>query len=170
MKRSRILTEVHESAAAMHRSGVIDRKTMREFDALTFPPIRHLSPKQIAAKLSAALQDPNPRIFLRVIATVIESIGVDRAAQRLGLTPPDLARIIGPKSKPSYEEVRAVVNGLGFRLGIDRARALDNARAASRFVPRSASDEERPRKRHASTCRAFPRPSARHENQRLTEA
>ncbi len=36
-KRSRILREVHESAAAMHRTGAIDEQTMREFKAMACP-------------------------------------------------------------------------------------------------------------------------------------
>lgn len=48
MKRqSRILTEVHETATTLHRSGAIDKQTMREFDALCLPTVRELSPKQI---------------------------------------------------------------------------------------------------------------------------
>ena len=47
MKRSRILTEVHETASALYRSGSIDKQTMREFDALALPQVRELSPKQI---------------------------------------------------------------------------------------------------------------------------
>jgi putative transcriptional regulator len=49
MKRSRLLTEVHETASALHRSGSIDKQTMREFDALALPRVRDLSPKQIRA-------------------------------------------------------------------------------------------------------------------------
>jgi putative transcriptional regulator len=49
MKRSRLLTEVHETASALHRSGSIDKQTMREFDALALPRVRDLSPRQIRA-------------------------------------------------------------------------------------------------------------------------
>ena len=49
MKRSRILTEVHESARALHDAGVVGKQTMREFDALALPRVRDLSPKQIRA-------------------------------------------------------------------------------------------------------------------------
>jgi putative transcriptional regulator len=46
-KRSRIITEVHETAAGLHRSGLLDKQTMREFDSLLFPQVRDLTPKQI---------------------------------------------------------------------------------------------------------------------------
>jgi putative transcriptional regulator len=47
VKRSRILSEVHEMATALHKSGAIDKQTMREFDALALPRVRDLSPRQI---------------------------------------------------------------------------------------------------------------------------
>ncbi len=49
MKRSRILTEVRETAAGLHRSGAISKQTMREFDTLALPQVRDLSPRQIRA-------------------------------------------------------------------------------------------------------------------------
>jgi putative transcriptional regulator len=49
LKRSRILSEVHETASELHRSGAIDKQTMREFDALSLPQVRELSPRQIRA-------------------------------------------------------------------------------------------------------------------------
>jgi hypothetical protein len=44
--RSRILSEVHETATAMYRSGTLDQQTMREFAALAVPQVRDLSPKK----------------------------------------------------------------------------------------------------------------------------
>jgi hypothetical protein len=35
MKRSRILREVRATAASMYRAGTIDKRAMRQFDALT---------------------------------------------------------------------------------------------------------------------------------------
>jgi len=46
-KRSRVITEIHETAAALHRSGSIDKQTMREFDVLSVPQVRDLTPRQI---------------------------------------------------------------------------------------------------------------------------
>jgi putative transcriptional regulator len=47
MKRSRIITEMHEMATLLHRSGSIDKQTMRELDVLALPRVRDLTPKQI---------------------------------------------------------------------------------------------------------------------------
>ena len=49
MKKSRILDEMHETARGLQRAGVIDKRTMREFDALCMPPVRNLSVAQIRA-------------------------------------------------------------------------------------------------------------------------
>jgi putative transcriptional regulator len=49
MKRSRLLREMRETAIGLVRSGIVDKQTMKEFDALTLPPVRDLSPRQIRA-------------------------------------------------------------------------------------------------------------------------
>ena len=46
-KRSRILTEVLETAAALYHSSSIDKQTMRQFNALSLLQVRDLTPKQI---------------------------------------------------------------------------------------------------------------------------
>jgi putative transcriptional regulator len=46
-KKSAILEAVHETATGLHRAGVMDQVTMREFDRLCLPPIEPLEPKQI---------------------------------------------------------------------------------------------------------------------------
>jgi putative transcriptional regulator len=43
----KILDTVHETAKGLHRAGVMDAKTMREFDALCLPPVKNLSAAQI---------------------------------------------------------------------------------------------------------------------------
>ena len=48
-KKSRVLASVHETARGLHRIGVFDKHTMREFDALCLPPVRELSARKIRA-------------------------------------------------------------------------------------------------------------------------
>jgi putative transcriptional regulator len=38
---------VHDTAKGLHRTGVMETQTMREFDALCLPPIKHYTPAQI---------------------------------------------------------------------------------------------------------------------------
>ncbi len=44
---SKILEAVHDTAKGLHKAGVLDATTMREFDALCLPPIKTYSPAQI---------------------------------------------------------------------------------------------------------------------------
>ena len=46
---SGILASVHETAVGLHEVGVIDKATMREFDALCLTPLERLSPQDIRA-------------------------------------------------------------------------------------------------------------------------
>lgn len=45
--RSEALAAVHETAAGLREAGVIDRSSMRAFDALCLTPIEPLTPTQI---------------------------------------------------------------------------------------------------------------------------
>ena len=47
--KSDALAAVHETAAGLHRAGLLDTATMREFDALCLTPVQALSPQEIRA-------------------------------------------------------------------------------------------------------------------------
>lgn len=47
MKTSRILNEVHQSVMGLHKSGLVNKKTMREFDVLCLKNIHELKPEDI---------------------------------------------------------------------------------------------------------------------------
>jgi putative transcriptional regulator len=47
--RTRLSAEIHETAAGLHRIGLMDKATMREFDASCLTRVEPLSAKQIAA-------------------------------------------------------------------------------------------------------------------------
>jgi len=46
---NRMLAELHETAAGLHKAGGMDKKTMRQFDALCLTPIQDMTPKKIRA-------------------------------------------------------------------------------------------------------------------------
>ena len=46
---SSILASVNETAAGLHGVGLIDKATMREFDALCLSPVEPLAPEEIRA-------------------------------------------------------------------------------------------------------------------------
>jgi putative transcriptional regulator len=48
-RQSWILANVHKTALGLHKAGVFDKATMREFDALCLTPVEQLSPAEIRA-------------------------------------------------------------------------------------------------------------------------
>src|SRR5271157_1931697 len=47
--RSSLMASIHETAEGLHAAGVMDKRTMREFDVLCLTPVRPLKPKKIRA-------------------------------------------------------------------------------------------------------------------------
>jgi putative transcriptional regulator len=47
--RSRIMAAIHETAEGLHGAGLIDKRTMREFDEACLTPVRPLSAAEIRA-------------------------------------------------------------------------------------------------------------------------
>ena len=45
--RSPLMASIHETAEGLHAAGVMDKRTMREFDQLCLTPVRPLKPEQI---------------------------------------------------------------------------------------------------------------------------
>lgn len=43
------MASVHETAEGLHAAGVMDKRTMREFDDLCLTPVRPLNPREIRA-------------------------------------------------------------------------------------------------------------------------
>lgn len=47
--RSKIMAVIHETASDLYSSGGMDKKTMRNFDALCLSPVPEMTPEQIRA-------------------------------------------------------------------------------------------------------------------------
>lgn len=47
--RSRLSAAIHETAAGMHRIGLIDKETMRDFDASCLTAVKPLSAREMVA-------------------------------------------------------------------------------------------------------------------------
>ena len=46
--RSEALGAIHEAMVDLHEAGLLDTKTMREFDASCLTPVENVTPRQIA--------------------------------------------------------------------------------------------------------------------------
>lgn len=72
MKKSRLLNELHETARGLARVGVIDKRTLRELDALCLPPVRELSARQIRAIRSRTHM--SQAVFAAVLNTSVSTV------------------------------------------------------------------------------------------------
>ena len=47
--RSSLMASIHETAEGLHKAGVMDKRTMKEFDEMCLTPIHTMKPKEIRA-------------------------------------------------------------------------------------------------------------------------
>jgi len=45
--RSRLMASIHETAEGLHEAGVMDKRTLREFDELCLTPVHAMKPEEI---------------------------------------------------------------------------------------------------------------------------
>ncbi len=84
-----------------------------------FDVSRHLNDEVVIAEyLSAALEDPNPDMFLRAVANVAKARGVAAVAEASGLGRESLYKALAPGAKVRYETVRKLVSSLGVKLTV----------------------------------------------------
>jgi probable addiction module antidote protein len=79
------------------------------------------SKNEIAEYLTAALEDPNPNVFLRAMADVAKARGIATVAKDAGLGRESLHKALAPGAKIRYETVRKLLDSLGVRLTVTAA-------------------------------------------------
>lgn len=72
----------------------------------------------IAEYLTAALEDPDPEVFLRAMANVAKARGMGKVAQDSGLGRESLYKALAPGAKPRYETIRKLVDAFGVKLTV----------------------------------------------------
>ena len=70
--KSSILEAVHETARGLHKAGVMDQITLREFDQLCVPPVEPLEPAQI--KLIRERSRVSQAVFARLLNTSLSTV------------------------------------------------------------------------------------------------
>lgn len=70
----------------------------------------------IVEYLTAALEDPDPDMFLVAVKTVARARGMTQLAKDSGLGRESLYKALAPGAKPRYETVMKVVRALGVKL------------------------------------------------------
>lgn len=71
--------------------------------------------------LVAAMEDPNPDVFLAALGEVAKARGIAALAERSGLGRESLYKTLAPGSKPRYETICKLVDALGVKLTVKAA-------------------------------------------------
>ena len=75
----------------------------------------------VAEYITAALEDPNPDLFLVAVNDVARARGMTQLAKDTGLGRESLYKALAPGAKPRFETVMKVVRALGVKLHVDTA-------------------------------------------------
>jgi probable addiction module antidote protein len=75
----------------------------------------------IAEYLAAALEDPNPDVFLHAVGDVARARGISKVARDAGLGRESLYKALAPGAKIRYDTVRKLMDSLGVRLTVTSA-------------------------------------------------
>ncbi len=70
----------------------------------------------IAEYLTAALDDPNPDVFLTAVRDVARARGMTQLAKDAGLGRESLYKALSPGAKPRYDTVMKLLHALGVKL------------------------------------------------------
>lgn len=93
--------------------------TFATFDAADYLD----SEEAIAEFLAAAMEDPNPDVFLSALGAVTRARGVDRIAAEAGLGRESLYIAIAPGAHPRYETIQKLLRALGVQMSVSPRHA-----------------------------------------------
>jgi probable addiction module antidote protein len=89
---------------------------------MDFDPSEYLDDENVIAEyLAAALEDPNPDVFLSAVGHVAKAKGMSDIARRTGLGRESLYKALAPGAKPRYDTVLKVLQGLGVKISVSAA-------------------------------------------------
>jgi len=84
----------------------------RPFDAVDYLD----SEETIAEYITAALEDPNPDVFLAAVRDVARARGITQVARDAGLGRESLYKALAPGAKPRYDTMLRLLHALGIKL------------------------------------------------------
>ena len=93
----------------------------------------------IAEYLSAALDDPNPDVFLMAVRDVARARGMTELARASGLGREGLYKALAPGAKPRYDTVLKVMKGFGVRFSAQLAAPTEKTRRATTVKLKSSA-------------------------------
>jgi probable addiction module antidote protein len=72
--------------------------------------------ESIAEYITAALEDPNPEVFLAAVRDVARARGMSQLAKDAGLGRESLYKALTPGAKPRYDTMLKLLHALGVKL------------------------------------------------------
>ncbi len=72
----------------------------------------------VAEYLTAAMEDPNPDVFLAALGDVAKARGMAQIARETGLGRESLYKALSSGAHPRYDTVKAVLGALGVKLSV----------------------------------------------------
>lgn len=70
----------------------------------------------IAEYITAALEDPNPDVFLAAVRDVARARGMSQLAESAGVGRASLYKALAPGAKPRYDTILKLLDALGVKL------------------------------------------------------
>ena len=92
----------------------INIKNSKTFDVVDYLKTE----KDIAAYLSAVLEDGDPALFVAAIGDIARAKGMTEIAKKSGVTRESLYRALKIEARPRFETVTRVVQALGMKLSV----------------------------------------------------
>lgn len=84
-----------------------------------FDVAEHLDNEEVISEyLAAALEDPDPNVFLAALRDVAKARGITQLAKDTGLGRESLYKTLSPGSKPRFETIVKISRALGVPLGV----------------------------------------------------
>lgn len=94
-------------------------KRKRRLAVAAFDAADYLDNEEVIAEyLAAALEDPNPDVFLHAVGDVAKARGISKVAKDAGLGRESLYKALAPGAKIRYDTVRKLMDSLGVRLTV----------------------------------------------------
>ena len=82
-----------------------------------FDAVQYLDSEEMMAEyLTAAMEDPNPDVFLAALADVAKARGIAQLAKDTGLGRESLYKTLSPGAKPRFDTIMKITRALGVPL------------------------------------------------------
>ncbi|MCZ7560451.1 MAG: putative addiction module antidote protein [Burkholderiaceae bacterium] len=91
----------------------------RPFDAVDYLD----DEETIAEYITAALDDPDPDVFLAAVRDVARARGITQVARDAGLGRESLYKALAPGAKPRYDTMLRLLHALGIKLSATPVRS-----------------------------------------------